>query len=194
MKKYEKLKKQYPEYISLDQLYGICRIAKRSARYLVEHGIIPAVDTGRKTWRYKIAIDDVITYLHRREQLGTMIPPGASSSRSMQLRRPRLSFVEVITPGSTDEVLRYFEHICENYNDVLTVLEIVEITGLNKKTILLFLKEGAIKSLASSPRYIIPKTYLLEFIVTPQYVKARSNSDTFKKIIEDFENWKKQHN
>ena len=56
------MRTQYTDPISLDQLRVICKIAKRSARYLVENGIIPAVDTGRKTWRHQIAIDDVIAY------------------------------------------------------------------------------------------------------------------------------------
>jgi len=76
--KYESLREQYPPHISLDQLHRICGIAKRSAKYLVEHGIIPAQDTGRQTWRYKIALDDVIIYLRRREQVGSMIPSRGS--------------------------------------------------------------------------------------------------------------------
>jgi len=48
-KNYDMLREQYPERISLDQLYRICRISKNSARYLVEHGIIPATDTGKIT-------------------------------------------------------------------------------------------------------------------------------------------------
>jgi len=63
MEKYEELKVQYPEYISLDELSRICKIAKRSALYLVEHKIIPVIDTGKKTWRYKISLDAVIRYL-----------------------------------------------------------------------------------------------------------------------------------
>ena len=58
--KYESLREKYPEFISLDQLHKVCGIAKRSAKYLVDNGIIPYQDTGRQTWRYKIAIDDVI--------------------------------------------------------------------------------------------------------------------------------------
>lgn len=57
MHKYEKLKTEYSTYISLDQLRVICHIAKRTASYLVTNGIIPSIDTGRKTWRYKILID-----------------------------------------------------------------------------------------------------------------------------------------
>ena len=50
------------EICSIDQLYKICKIAKRSALYLIQHGIIPVTDTGKQTLRYKIALDDVITY------------------------------------------------------------------------------------------------------------------------------------
>ena len=46
--KYDYLWDQYPEYVSSNQLYKICRIAKRSAKYLLENGIIPCEDTGKK--------------------------------------------------------------------------------------------------------------------------------------------------
>ena len=39
MEKYQALKEQYPDYVSLDQFYRICGIAKRSALYLVQNGI-----------------------------------------------------------------------------------------------------------------------------------------------------------
>ena len=78
--KYESLREQYPEYISLDQLHKVCGVAKRSAQYLVEHGIIPAIDTGKKTWKYRIAIDDVIAYLIKLEEVGSMIPRGTVTS------------------------------------------------------------------------------------------------------------------
>ena len=81
MENYKKLQKIYPEYISLDQLYRICKISKRSAVYLVQNNIIASTDTGRKTWRYKIKLDDVISYLKMREKHGSMIPRGAVTSR-----------------------------------------------------------------------------------------------------------------
>ena len=74
-KKYEYLKDEYPEFISLDQMYQICGIAKRTALYLIRKGIVPAQDNGKRTWRYKIALEDVITYLKQKEQWGSMIRP-----------------------------------------------------------------------------------------------------------------------
>jgi len=35
--KYSFLRKEYPEYVSLEQLSEICKIAKRSAKYLIEN-------------------------------------------------------------------------------------------------------------------------------------------------------------
>ena len=121
MKKYEKLKTKYPSYISLEQLCTICHIAKRTARYLVTNGIIPSIDTGRKTWRYKILIDDVITYLRQREQKGSMVPKGAVNSRKTS-RRKR-SFSQEIAPGDEHEVVEYFTCIYADYPDVLTTAD-----------------------------------------------------------------------
>lgn len=35
------LLEEYPETISMDQLYKICHISKRKAKWLLEHGVIP---------------------------------------------------------------------------------------------------------------------------------------------------------
>ena len=192
-KHYKSLKKQYPEYVSLDQLYKICQIAKKSARYLVEHGIIPAIDTGQKTWRYKIAIDDVITYLRRRDQVGSMIPPGAVSSRPQRKERKisnRKSFSQIVALGQESEIVEYFSHIYADYDDVLTTGDVAEMTGLPKNTIVKLLQSGHIKSLANSPKYLVPKVYLLEFVGTRRYLEARTESEQFFKIIGGFELWK----
>ena len=135
MGKYQSLKEQYPEQISLDQLYRICRISKRSASYLIQHGIIPAVDTGRKTWRYKIALNDMITYLLRREKLGSMIPAGAVSSRPNCKRIIHKTFAQMIEPGQEPIVVEYLAFVYAEYADVLTTDDVSEMTGLNKSAI-----------------------------------------------------------
>ena len=60
---YTYLYEEYPEVISADQLYRICHISKRKAKWLLEHGYIPCEDSGKKTRRYKIRLNDVIDYL-----------------------------------------------------------------------------------------------------------------------------------
>ncbi len=187
--KYESLRKKYPSYISLGQFYQICHIAKRSALYLLENGIVPAIDTGKKTWRYKIALDDVITYLRRREQWGSCIPPGAVSSRPAAAPNHRVSLSMHIKRGDEEEVYRYFERLYAKSSDALGVQEIMAMTGLSDKTVLQLLKAGNIKSIAAHPRYIVPKTFLLEFLTSRRYIDLFSNSEGFVQIVEGFKSY-----
>ncbi len=187
--KYENLRKKYPSYISLGQFYQICHIAKRSALYLLENGIVPAIDTGKKTWRYKIALDDVITYLRRREQWGSCIPPGAVSSRPAAAPNHRVSLSMHIKRGDEEEVYRYFERLYAKSSDALGVQEIMAMTGLSDKTVLQLLKAGNIKSIAAHPRYIVPKTFLLEFLTSRRYIDLFSNSEGFVQIVEGFKSY-----
>ena len=187
---YNKLKDEYPEYISKIQLYQICGISPRSATYLIEKGIIPVIDTGKSTWRYKIRLDDVIAYLRKREKLGSMIPPGSASSRYKRPNNPRKSYAMFIAEGGEQEIAEYYAHIYSGYPDVLTAADIVEMTGLNKSTVLRLLQAGKIKSLTNKPRYFIPKAYLLEFISSQFFIEEKSNSELFKKVLGGFEIWK----
>jgi len=191
--KYESLREAYPEFISLDQLYKICGVSKISATYLVENGIIPAIDTGKQTWRYKIALDDAITYLRRREQVGSMIPRWVATSRKPKherMKSTRKCFAQMVTPGQEAAIAEHFDYIFAEYDEVLTTLDIIEMTGLEKSTVLKLLKAGVIKSIMTYPKYLIPKPYLLEFVITPRFIEYRTNSEHFRKILGGFEIWK----
>lgn len=191
MKKYENLKKAYPNYVSLDQLCAICKISKRSARYLVENKIIPAIDTGKKTWRYQIAVDDVIAYLCQRKQCGSMIPAGAVSSRTTRRRR---SYSQAVTTGQEKEIVKYFAYVYSDYPDVLTINDMVDMTGLHKKSFHRILSDGHIKILASSPRYLITMASFLKFIGSRRFIDIWSNSESFVIILDGFEAWKSRQN
>lgn len=53
---------QYPEYITKDQMYRICHISKKTCLFLLESGLVPNIDSGKKTRRFKIKTVDVIQY------------------------------------------------------------------------------------------------------------------------------------
>ena len=60
---YSALLMEYPEVISKEQVYRICHISKRKATWLLENGIIPCKDSGKKTRRFQVRTIDVINYL-----------------------------------------------------------------------------------------------------------------------------------
>ena len=188
--KYEKLREQYPEYVNMEQLYRICGIAKRSAKYLLDHGIIPCQDTGKKTWRYRIAIVDVIIYLRQREQWGSMIPKNAVSSRPNPSSRLRQSYASMMQNGDERLLTEYFAYIYADFPDVVTTAEVCEMTGLSKKTILTFIKTGGLSSMLIGGKHHIPKATLLDYMCGKSFLETQSNSEQFTKILGGFELWK----
>lgn len=188
--KYGYLREQYPEYISKDQLYKICNVAKRTAKYLLDNGIIPCEDNGKKTRKYKIALNDIIAYLQKRDKRGSMIPRGSVSSRHGMTRVSRVSFSTMLDPGTEEEVKNYFEYIYAEFPDTLTSHDVSIMTGLSRKTILELLKQGEIQALIIGSKYVIPKIYLLNFVSSPRFVNMKSNSSDFIKILGGFEIWK----
>jgi hypothetical protein len=187
---YTALRDRYHDFLSLDELRRVCKICPKSARYLVEHGIIPAIDTGKRTWRYKISIEDVIIYLRKRAEVGSMIPTGAVSNRTKKRTGSRKSFAEIVSPGRESDIAEYFCYIYAGHDEVLSTADVVEMTGLHKSTVWKLLLKGDIKSIESKPKYLIPKKYLLEFVVTRQFLDARTKSKHFLKILGGFEIWK----
>lgn len=188
-KKYAKLFEEYPEYISLDQMRVICRIAKRTARFLLENGIVPCENTGKKTWRYKIKLVDVIAYLQEREEVGSRLPSGMLSSRS-----PYIPKVPLIREAAMrDQLSDYFQYIYENYPELLLTPDASEMTGLDKATILSRIRSGDLKAKMVTHlgvnKYIIAKQDLIAFTSSASFLEARTTSETFKKIIGGFEIW-----
>lgn len=62
-----KILEEYPNGMTKDQFYRVARINKQHAKYLLDFGLVPCINTGKKTRKYHIATHDVITYLCDRE-------------------------------------------------------------------------------------------------------------------------------
>ena len=57
--KYRYLLNQYPETVQKEQFRIICHISKRTARYLLQSGLVPCVQSGKKTRNYTIKMKDI---------------------------------------------------------------------------------------------------------------------------------------
>ena len=63
---YEEIKRTFPRTMSKDQFYQVAHISKATALYLLQSGLVPCKDSGKKTRRYTIKTSDVIAYLQDR--------------------------------------------------------------------------------------------------------------------------------
>ena len=111
---------------------------KKAARFLVRSGLIPSIDTSKKTRRYTIKTEDVIRYLQERESCPEKYRPYTGYyadpwnkgpyPRKVTTLRDRLDL------GTQKKLLRYegfLKKKLELYPDVLTVREVSEFTGFH---------------------------------------------------------------
>ncbi len=155
---YSFLTEAYPETISTDQLYRICKISKRKVKWLLENGYIPCQDTGKKTRRFKIKIEDVIDYLVTLETKPEAVsaPVGLFNSRSRHIN----PIVEIDIP----DFQRYLYKIWADNDDALTPKDICSLMGYGKLTIRRWINEKKFLSVKLPDRTIfVAKRWLVEF-------------------------------
>ena len=63
---YEQILREYPKYMSLEQMRLVCHISKKTARLLLQNGLVPCKKTMKKTHTYKIKKTAIIEYLIQR--------------------------------------------------------------------------------------------------------------------------------
>ena len=88
---------QYPEYITKDQMYRICHISKKTCLFLLESGLVPNIDNGKKTRRFKIKTVDVIQNLKDRDDYPELFKAPDGFYKGKGGDKKALSFDEVFT-------------------------------------------------------------------------------------------------
>ena len=61
--------------------------------------------------------------------------------------------------------MKSMERPFEDYPDVVSVEEIQQMLRIGKNAVYTLLKDGAIKSIKVGKRYIVPKKYVVEFLL-----------------------------
>ncbi len=152
---YQKLREQYPAVITMDQFYRICHISKRKARWLLEHGVVPCRDSGKKTRRFKIRLADVIAFLERRDAGDPAVaaPKGAFSSGAHVRKPGRVP----LTASEREKLRASLLAAWESWPDALTVRQAAELCGCSENTMHRWARKGAVTSVAYRGAYLVSK-------------------------------------
>ena len=140
---FAKIKETYPEKIGLEQMRVICHISKKTARYLLKSGLVPCIDTGKKTRQYIINTKDVIAYLKKRQSSPQRYtPPTGYYSASWNNGSPRKTltlreWANLDTAKDKDKFAAFLKCKMRPYSDVLSATEV------SKFTIIIPLQRGA---------------------------------------------------
>ena len=166
----EKILQEYPEYISSDQMYRICHICKRTCRYLLKEKLVPNIDSGKKTRRYKIKTADVVSFLKDRERHPMRYKVPASVHNAYRKPKPNYPYGRPLSGNDISMIRSFFERKLRSYPDVLTVSQVAEITGYCKNTVVNWCSKKQLKAFLIRQKYQVPKMYLLDFFVTTNFM------------------------
>ena len=179
---YNYLREQYPKIISMDQLYRICHISKRKAKWLLENGVIPCEDSGKQTRRFQIRLEDVITFLERRDAgpLQEAIPAGIFSSGGRTLEQPR----QILDSGALAAFL------LERWADapeVLTVAQTASLCGYGPSAINRWVRDGLVEAVSYRGHNLIFKESLADRLASYEGQTISARSELHQELLEEFQ-------
>lgn len=177
--KYKDLIKKYPQYISKEQFYKIAHVSKRTAKSLLEMGLIRHVDSGRKTRKYTIAMVDVVSFLEDRDR---------NPAKYGRLRQQRVVQCTPISLTSQEKrkLKMFYTNLFEEYPDVVDVKQVSEMTGHAPNRIRQWCCEKKFKRFIIQSTYRIPKVCLIGYLVSDEYCQLKYRSS---KQIDDMKNF-----
>ena len=184
---YNEILQQYPQYMTKDQMYKVCHISKKTCLFLLESGLVPNIDSGKKTRRFKIQTADVIQYLEDREiNPGLYRPPAGyykGNSGNIESRRKN----ELLFPLTKENLLtmrRFYKETLRKQSDVLTVNQVSAIIGYSVSSVERWCSRQQLLCFNINQKYMVPKEYLIDFLVGKRFIKIPAKSKRHKKFNE----------
>lgn len=158
--KYQWILDTYPETITKEQLYKLCHVSKKTAQHYLVNGIIPCVNTGKKTRQYIIRTADVVNFLELRDRdPEACLAPLGWYKQNATAYSPR-----VHSPAMQRKLKNALESILQNYPDVLTSAQVAEVTGYHHETIVRWCSQKKLEFFYIRRSYLIPKVSLVEYL------------------------------
>lgn len=186
MTEFEKLLKDYPEYITKEDFRIVARISKQTARYLLLSGLVPCINSGKKTRCYLIHRETVLGYLLDREKNPETYRPFHSDYMKNAKKRESLK----IAKANTASYKRYLKQILKPYQDAMTMQELAAFLGYDQCTLKKLCTKGHLQAIYHGQSYRIPKTYLIAFLASENGIPFTRYSSQYKQLIHNFYLWK----
>ena len=164
-----KILEQYPDSMTKDQFYRIAHISKRHAKYLLDSGLVPCHDSGKKTRRYTIQTRDVVTFLCDREDNPDKYkaPKRLYIGNSGKAKRRR-STTEIIrfhfTEPEKTGLYKEWERLAADYNDLLTTSDVTELTGYSAQSIQRWCNQKILVGFQIRGKLLVPRLSIIEFM------------------------------
>ena len=170
---------KYPEYITKEQMYRICHISKKTCSFLLESGLIPNIDSGKKTRRFKIKTTDIVQYLRERDDYPELYKAPNGFYKSAGCKKAP-SFDKVFKKDDLAAMRSYYEKHLTKYPDVMSVKQVSKFTGYCKTAVRAWCNKQEVKCFLIRQQFQIPKECLLDFLVSKYFIGIAVKSSKHK--------------
>lgn len=151
------------EYLSGDQLYRFLHISKRKMKYLLENGYIPVIDTGKKTYRYRVKRCDAEKFKERMEwetdflrELKGQFGNGNSSSKT--------ALDYTIKDDEQMEFRGYLTKLWKKYPDALPAKKAAELAEISPQRVNELVRKGVIYGMCVGNVQYLAKEQLIKYV------------------------------
>ncbi len=150
-------------------------ISKRKCAWMLNNGLIKCQNTGKRTRKYAVRTEDLAAYINDSEQRPEKyVTPYAEFSAANYNKNPKPYQRKTGFPSSLPLDFRpWLELEFENLPDVLTVNEIIAVTGYTDNSVARWLRRGWLKSAQIQNGKIIAKQWLIDFYCSYGYTIAQ---------------------
>lgn len=174
---YQYIFEQYPIYMTKDQMYRICHISKKTCLFLLESGLVPCLDSGKKTRRFKIKTTDVIHYLEDRELRPEYYKPPEGYYKQPHIPQPR-----VLSEHDLLVMRQFYEEELAPWPDVMTIKQVSAFTGYGKTSVERWCSKQYLKNFYIKRRYYIPKEFLVDFLASWRFIGKTVKSEIYRRL------------
>jgi len=169
------LKKNYPKTVSKEQFRIICHISKSTAKYYLDNGLIPCVDSKKKTRRYKIKLIDIIKFLENRETNPSKyyLPnhfnnPFLPGEQRQQKKAPHsgkyTNAYKLKAVSDVPDYQRYLRQQFREYPDMMTTKQLRQLTGHSIIVIISWCKGKKVRYIFQGQTYYIQKQSVISYL------------------------------
>lgn len=175
MADYSFLKKQYPKTVSKDQFYQICHISKNTAKYYLDNGLIPCVDTKKKTRRYSIKLKDIIAFLEDRDANPSkyylpkhfdnpFLPREQRQHKKVPRNGKYKDCYKLKSIRDVPDYQRYLSQQFREYPDMMTAQQLRQLTGHSIAVIISWCKDKKVRFIFQGAMYRIQKQSVINYL------------------------------
>lgn len=152
------------EYLSGDQLYRFLHISKRKMKYLLENGYIPVIDTGKKTYRYRVKRCDAERFKERMEREADFLRElkGQFGSRNSS---PKVTLNYIITDDEREEFREFLTKLWKKYPDALPAKKAAELADISPQRVNELVRKGVIYGICVGNVQYLSKEGVIEYVV-----------------------------